>query len=128
MNLDPTSGFITGRPTSTFNQDITFSANDGVTPIQATVNLKVNAAGGGGNAGRHVRNDSLAEGRVGEAYTATLALSENGVGPFVFGAVGPAAGPHPRRRHGRDQRHPDGARAPTSRASPSTTSARTTRS
>jgi hypothetical protein len=86
MSLDVTSGFITGRPTSTFNEDITFEASDGVSTVQSTVNLKVNAAGGGGNAGATFANDSLPEGRVGTAYSATLAL-ENGVGPFVFGAV-----------------------------------------
>ena len=86
MSLDPESGFITGRPTSTFNQDITFSADDGVSLLQGTVNLKVNASGGGGNAGTTFTNTSLAEGRVGEAYSQNLAL-ENGVGPFVYGAV-----------------------------------------
>ncbi|HEX2486458.1 MAG TPA: Ig domain-containing protein, partial [Myxococcota bacterium] len=84
--LDPASGFITGRPTSTFNEDITFEASDGVSTIQSTVNLKVNAAGGGGNEGATFANDSLPEGRVGTLYSATLGL-ENGVGPFVFGAI-----------------------------------------
>lgn len=86
MVLDPTSGFITGRPTTTYNQDVTFSADDGVTTIQSTVNLKVNAAGGGGNAGATFANDSMPDGRVGEPYAATLALND-GVGPFVFGAA-----------------------------------------
>jgi len=86
MSLDPDSGFITGRPTSTFNQDVTFSADDGVTLLQSTVNLKVNASGGGGNAGTTFTNTSLAEGRVGEAYSQNLSV-ENGVGPFVYGAV-----------------------------------------
>jgi len=86
MVLDPASGFITGRPTSTFNEDVLVSADDGVQLIQATVNLKVNSAGGGGNGGATFANDALPDGRVGEAYTTTLGL-ENGVGPFVFGAV-----------------------------------------
>ena len=86
MTLDAESGFITGRPTSTFNQDVTFSADDGVTLIQSTVNLKVNAAGGGGNGGTTFTNTSLAEGRVGEAYSQNLAV-EGGVGPFVYGSV-----------------------------------------
>jgi hypothetical protein len=86
MVLDPDSGFITGRPTSTFNDDVTFSADDGVTVLQSTVNLKVNASGGGGNEGTTFTNTSLAEGRVGELYSQNLAV-ENGVGPFVYGAV-----------------------------------------
>jgi hypothetical protein len=88
MVLDPASGFITGRPTSTFNEDITITADDGVqAPIQSMVNLKVNAAGGGGNGG--VTFDAvLPEGRVGSFYTVTLTLDDEfGVGPFVFGAA-----------------------------------------
>ena len=86
LSLDPDSGLLTGRPTSTFNDDLTFSANDGVQIIQAVVHLNVNAAGGGGNAGAEFSNMSLPVGRVGAAYAVTLSL-DNGVGPFVFGAV-----------------------------------------
>jgi Putative Ig domain len=86
MSLDPESGYITGRPQTTYNQDITFSANDGVQTLMATVNLKVNAAGGGGNAGATFTNTSLAGGRVGVPYAENLSL-QNGVGPFVYGAV-----------------------------------------
>ncbi len=88
MALDPASGFITGRPTSTFNQDLTFVATDGVQTIQATIELKVNAAGGGGNGGVTFSTTALPEGRVAEFYTVTLDISEEfGVGPFVFGAM-----------------------------------------
>jgi Putative Ig domain len=86
MTLAPASGFITGRPTSTFNEDLTFSANDGVATIQTTINLKVNAAGGGGNGGVTFDTSDLPEGAVGALYTASLALDDAGVGPFVFGA------------------------------------------
>lgn len=91
MVLDATSGFITGRPTSTYNQDITFCADDTIQHLCATANLRVNAAGGGGNAGSTFTNDSLATGRVGEPYVETLGL-ENGVGPFVYGAQNLAPG------------------------------------
>jgi hypothetical protein len=87
MSLDPESGFITGRPTSTSNLNHTFTASDGMQSIDsAPINLKVNAAGGGGNAGATFTNTSLPDGRVGEAYLQNLSL-ENGVGPFVYGAV-----------------------------------------
>ncbi len=91
LGFDAESGLLTGRPTSTFNDDLTFSADDGVQTIQAIVHLNVNASGGGGNAGAEFSNTSLPEGRVGTAYTVTLSL-DNGVGPFVFGAVDLAPG------------------------------------
>ena len=91
MVLDATSGFITGRPTSTYNEDITFCADDTVQQICAGTNLRVNAAGGGGNAGSTFTNDALADGRMGEPYLETLGL-ENGVGPFVYGAQDLAPG------------------------------------
>jgi hypothetical protein len=87
MSLDPESGYITGRPTSTSNLDHTFTASDGVVSIDsAPINLKVNAAGGGGNAGATFTNTSFPDGRVGELYSQNLAL-QDGVGPFVYGAV-----------------------------------------
>jgi hypothetical protein len=87
MALDAASGFITGRPTSTFNEDLTFIADDGAASIQTTINLKVNAAGGGGNGGVTFDTASLPEGVVGTFYTVSLALDDAGVGPFVFGAA-----------------------------------------
>jgi hypothetical protein len=87
LTLDAASGFVTGRPTSTFNQDLTFIADDGVTSIQTTINLKVNAAGGGGNGGVTFATATLPEGVVGTFYTVSLALDDAGVGPFVFGAA-----------------------------------------
>ncbi|MHC4924018.1 MAG: putative Ig domain-containing protein, partial [Planctomycetota bacterium] len=87
MSIDANTGRITGRPTDTFNQNITITADDGSTVIQQNnVKLKVSAAGGGGNAGSTFANESLADGEVGEAYSQTLSI-ENGVGPFVFGAA-----------------------------------------
>jgi hypothetical protein len=87
MALDTASGFITGRPTSTFNENLTFIADDGVATIQTTINFKVNAAGGGGNGGVTFDTTDLPEGVVGTLYTASLALDDAGVGPFVFGAA-----------------------------------------
>jgi hypothetical protein len=87
MALDAASGFITGRPTSTFNENLTFIADDGVATIQTTINFKVNAAGGGGNGGVTFDTTDLPEGVVGTLYTASLALDDAGVGPFVFGAA-----------------------------------------
>ena len=52
MGYDPTSGFITGRPTVVGNYHVDITATDGINTItQNNVPLKVNAAGGGGNAG-----------------------------------------------------------------------------
>jgi hypothetical protein len=87
MTLDAASGFITGRPTSTFNQDLTFISDDGVAQVQTTINLKVNASGGGGNGGVTFSTVALPEGVVGTFYTVSLALDDAGVGPFVFGAA-----------------------------------------
>lgn len=87
MQLDPTSGYVTGRPTSTYNSNITLRATDGVNPISFTANLKVNASGGGGNEGSTFGALPFASGRVGTAYTHTVTV-ENGVGPYVFGAAG----------------------------------------
>ena len=84
LSLDPESGFITGRPTSTYNQDVTFCADDTVAQICTTANLRVNSAGGGGNGGSEFSTDAILEGRVGEADLDSLGLS-GGVGPFVFG-------------------------------------------
>jgi hypothetical protein len=84
MALDPESGLLTGRPTSTYNDDVIFCADDGVTEICHETNLKVSAAGGGGNAGSEFSNDFLADGRVGDPYLENLGLI-NGVGPFIFG-------------------------------------------
>ena len=86
VTLDTTNGFLTGRPTSTFSKDVTFDANDGATTIHLTVNLKVNASGGGGNAGATFGGLPLAQGRIGEAYTHTVSV-ENAVGPVVFGVA-----------------------------------------
>jgi hypothetical protein len=86
MSLDPQSGFLTGRPESTYNKDVTLTADDGVQVINLDVHLKVNASGGGGNEGSTFSIGSLAQGRVGEAYAQTVTV-ENGVGPYVFGAV-----------------------------------------
>ena len=57
LSLDAQSGFLTGRPTETFNKTINVTADDGVqTPIVLGVTLKVNASGGGGNAGTQFAN------------------------------------------------------------------------
>lgn len=86
ISLDTQSGFLTGRPTSTFNQTINVTADDGVqTPIVLAVGLRINSSGGGGNAGAEFGNASLAQGAVGTVYSETLTIS-NGVGPYVFGA------------------------------------------
>ncbi len=86
MAIDPQSGFITGRPTTTFNGNIALSAFDGTTTENKDVNLKVSASGGGGNAGSTFDQNSLPDGEVGTAYAATLSIT-NGVGPYTFGAA-----------------------------------------
>jgi hypothetical protein len=86
MALDAGSGFLTGRPTSTWNQDVTFSANDGVMTIPLVANVRVNSSGGGGNEGSTFGNLPFVGGVVGTAYSHTVTV-QNGVGPYVFGAA-----------------------------------------
>lgn len=85
VNLDTASGFLTGRPTSTFHAQVGFRANDGVAQIESAIDVNISSAGGGGNAGSTFGNLPLAAGRVGTAYTHTVTV-QNGVGPYVFGA------------------------------------------
>ncbi len=86
MAMDVQSGFITGRPTTTFNANITVTADDGTSNLNQQVHLKVNASGGGGNAGATFDVNTLPAGKVGVAYSTTLTVT-NGVGPYTFGAV-----------------------------------------
>jgi len=87
MDYDPASGFITGRPTVVGNYQVDITATDGSNTItQDNVPLKVNASGGGGNAGATFNVDSLPNGKVGVSYSTTLTVI-NGVGPYTFGAV-----------------------------------------
>jgi len=87
LTLDAATGFITGRPTVVESVDVTFSANDGTSTITLAASIKVSAKGGGGNAGIGFPIPfTLASGRVGAAYVATITV-EFGVGPFFFGAV-----------------------------------------
>lgn len=86
ITLDSQSGFLTGRPTATFNQTITVTADDGVqTPIDLVANFKINSTGGGGNGGAEFSNVSLAQGTIGTIYSDTL-IVVSGVGPYVYGA------------------------------------------
>src|SRR5687767_13870537 len=86
MSVDGTTGLLTGRPTSTFNSDVTFRADDGTNSIELTTNLRVNSSGGGGNEGSTFGGLPFAQGRVGTAYSHTVTV-QNGVGPYVFGAA-----------------------------------------
>jgi len=84
---DAQSGFITGRPTVVGNYDVDISATDGTnTIVQNNVLLKVNASGGGGNAGSTFDVTSLPPGTVGTPYAYSLTVSL-GVGPYTFGAT-----------------------------------------
>jgi hypothetical protein len=66
---------------------VDLSANDTATTImQNNVLLKVNASGGGGNAGSTFDVSDLPDGQVGVAYAFSLGIS-NGVGPYTFGAT-----------------------------------------
>jgi hypothetical protein len=85
LHLDALSGFLTGIPTATFNNTISVVANDGTQQITNNVQLKINAAGGGGNGGASFSNATLAVGRVGDIYTDQLIIA-SGVGPFTFAA------------------------------------------
>ena len=52
LEFDTASGLITGRPTVVETNDIVFCADDTVQQIcSSPIELKINAAGGGGNAG-----------------------------------------------------------------------------
>lgn len=85
LSLDANSGFLTGRPTETFNQTIEVTADDTTQQAVLSVLLKINASGGGGNAGVEFDNASLATARVGEVYADTLTVSNNAGAP-TFGA------------------------------------------
>lgn len=91
MALASDTGVLTGRPTSTFNDPVTFHASDGLSTIDLTVTLRVNSSGGGGNEGSTFGGLPLASGRVGAPYTHTVTV-QNGVGPYVFGAASLPAG------------------------------------
>jgi len=84
--MDTQSGFITGRPTTTFNANIAVTATDGTNNLNQMIHLKVNAAGGGGNAGATFNVSALPDATVGTPYTTTLTVT-NGVGPYTFGAA-----------------------------------------
>jgi hypothetical protein len=86
LAADAQSGFITGRPTTTFNGNVTVTATDGTNNLNQMIHLKVSAAGGGGNAGATFDVGTLPDGEVGTAYTTTLTVS-NGVGPYTYGAA-----------------------------------------
>jgi hypothetical protein len=83
--LDGETGFLSGRPTDAGEYDVTFTAADGASTITLSLTMKVNASGGGGNAGLTFTTISLPQGRVGVAYN-TAVETANGVGPFIFGA------------------------------------------
>jgi len=85
LSLDPLSGLLTGIPTETFNDTISVVADDTTQQVQFDVQLKINAAGGGGNSGASFGNTALAVGRVGNVYADLLTIA-GGVGPFTFGA------------------------------------------
>ena len=85
----PRPGFITGRPTSTFNQNLTFIADDGV-----AVDPGHDPAQGERRRRRRKRRRDVPRrapfrrGASPQLYTHTLDISEEfGVGPFVFGAT-----------------------------------------
>jgi len=85
VTLDASSGVLTGRPTETFNQTINVTADDTLQMVVLAVPWKVNASGGGGNAGAEFGNASLVQARVGTAYADTLTVLNN-VGAITFGA------------------------------------------
>ena len=87
MSLDTASGFLTGRPTETFNKTINVTADDTTQQALLAVLLKINASGGGGNAGAEFTNASLLTARVGTAYAETLTVANN-AGALTFGAKG----------------------------------------
>jgi hypothetical protein len=86
-SYDAESGFITGRPDTVGNFNVDISVFDGTnTIVQNNVLMKITAAGGGGNAGATFDADTLPDGRVGDAYTTTLTMS-NTSGTPIFGAT-----------------------------------------
>jgi hypothetical protein len=85
LALNATTGFISGRPTVVNTFNVTFSANDGTTTITFATTIKINASGGGGNAGVSFSTTSFPNGTVGTAYTATIAVANN-KGPTIFAA------------------------------------------
>lgn len=84
LTLDAGSGFLTGRPTETFNQTINVTADDSTQMIVLPVLLDVQPSSGGGGAPEFV-DTSLSTGRVGTAYADTLGVLNN-AGAVTFGA------------------------------------------
>jgi hypothetical protein len=89
LSVDPVSGLITGLCGNSGNYSVTLMATDGVNgTITKGVTLGVNAAGGFKLS--RFQNTALADGRVGDAYTDTLALLD-GNGVLLTGVVFEAA-------------------------------------
>jgi putative Ig domain-containing protein len=88
VSIDPVTGLVFGTPTEVNGSgfDVTVTADDGNSVIQLVTKLKITSTGGGGNSGVGFATAALASGRMGAAYTDTLAV-ENAVGPeILYGA------------------------------------------
>jgi hypothetical protein len=83
LSLDTSTGFITGIPTATANNNLIVRATDDLGNIDLLVNLKVSAAGGGGSPAIHFTTDALPDGTIGQAYVFTLTVG-GGTGPFTY--------------------------------------------
>jgi hypothetical protein len=83
LSLDPLSGLITGIPTNSGNENVTFRADDGTQSITREVLLSISSSGGGGNGGSGLSNPVFPDGAVGTLYAHTV--TPDGDGPFTFG-------------------------------------------
>ena len=83
LSLDTATGYITGIPTATANNNLIIRATDDLGSIDLLVNLKVSAAGGGGSPAVHFTTEALPDGTVGQAYAVTLAAA-GGTGPYIY--------------------------------------------
>jgi len=83
LSLDAATGYITGIPTSSTNANINVKASDDNGAIKRLFALKISSAGGGGSPAVHFTTNSLADGRIGQAYSVTL-VAAGGSGSNVF--------------------------------------------
>lgn len=84
LSLDPESGLVTGLPTQSSSKSVEFQADDGTQQVTQVIDINISSSGGGGNGAAQISQNALADGRVGAAYSQTLAVL-NGTGPFTFG-------------------------------------------
>ncbi|MCX7803949.1 MAG: Ig domain-containing protein [Planctomycetota bacterium] len=85
LSLNAQTGLISGLPTTVNTFNFTIRAIAGTSTVDFATSIKINASGGGGNAGIGFVTTSLASGTVGTAYSQTVQVKDN-KGTVTFGA------------------------------------------